>query len=437
MLYTGRSSQSASSIDFSSNQPKCSRAAQNVGHVAYIVNQYPKVSHSFIRREIFSLERSGVRVERIAVRGWDVDVVDPDDVAEKQRTRYVLKDGAAHLLLPALRALRRDPRRFLSAARTALQLSRNHERRWPYHLVYLLEACRALEWIEEAGATHVHAHFGTNSAEVALLTRSLGGPPYSFTIHGPDEFDHGPSLAMAAKLDHAQFAIAISSYTRSQVYRFTDPRSWHKVKVVHCGLDPSFLDAEPSPPAKAHIIVCVGRLSEQKGQIILLEAVAALRADGLECRLVLVGDGEMRGLIEARISQLGLADVVEITGWASSDDVRRRILEARMLACPSFMEGLPVVIMEAMALRRPVVASSVAGIPELVVHGDTGWLVPAADRDALAAAIRECLLTSDADMQEIVERAHRRVSERHNIEHEARKLSELFATSGISGRPSE
>ena len=430
MQFFGRYSEAADAAVSPAACPAGLQPVAGAGKVAYLINQYPKVSHSFIRREILALEQAGDAIVRISVRGWDGDVVDPDDIIEKQRTHYLLKGGPIRLLMPALRVFWRRPRTFFAALRTALKLSRNHIRSWPYHLVYLLEACRALEWLEQAGVTHVHAHFGTNPAEVALLVRSLGGPSYSFTIHGSDEFDHGTSLALDAKLSHAEFVIAISSFTRSQVYRFTDPRNWSKVKVVHCGLDRSFLEAEPSPPAREHIIVCVGRLSEQKGQIILLEAVAALRSTGLECRLVLVGDGEMRGLIEARIGELGLADAVEITGWVSSDDVRRRILEARMLACPSFIEGLPVVIMEAMALRRPVVASWIAGIPELVVHGDCGWLVPAADPDALAAAIRDCLLTPDADMQELVERAYRRVSERHNVQHEARKLAELFAVFG-------
>jgi len=317
--------------------------------------------------------------------------------------------------------------------RTALKLSRKHERSWPYHLVYLLEACRALEWIEETRATHVHAHFGTNPAEVALLIHLLGGPSYSFTIHGLDEFNGGTSLAFDTKLHYAKFVVAVSSFTRSQIFRVTDPRLWHKVRVVHCGLDPSFLESQPTPLPKEYNIVCIGRLSEEKGQIILIEALARLRVTGIDCRLTLVGDGPMRRMLEDKIEHLGLDDAVEITGWQSSAEVRNRILEARTLVCPSFMEGLPVVVMEAMALRRPVVASSIAGIPELVIPGESGWLVPAGDPDALAAAILDCLSTSEADMQALVERAHRRVSERHDVGQEADKLSRLFFTSSITG----
>lgn len=410
------------------------RAVPGSSCVTYLINQYPKVSHSFIRREILALERSGIRVERIAVRGWDADVVDPDDASEKQRTRYLLKDGTARLLLPALRVFWRRPRQFLQTLRKAWRMSRGHERGLPYHLVYLLEACRALEWIEEAGATHLHAHFGTNPAQVALYIRLLGGPSYSFTIHGLTEFEGGSSIALDTKLKHAKFAAAVSSFTRSQIYRVTDPLHWQKIRVVHCGLDPLFLEGRSEPLPNSGNIVCVGRLSEEKGQIILLEALAKLHANGhRQCRLVLVGDGPMRGLIETRIEQLGLREAVEITGWLSSAEVRRAVLEARVLVCPSFMEGLPVVLMEAMALRRPVVATAIAGIPELVVPGESGWLVPPGDPDALAAAMAECLSMPETEMGALLARAYLRVAERHDVEQEAQKLSRLFFASDITG----
>lgn len=408
-------------------------AGPHAGRIAYLINQYPKVSHSFIRREILALEQNGQVVDRIAVRGWDAEVVDPADIAEKERTRYLLKDGLGPLLLAGLRICAKRPAGVLKALRTALRLARTSERSWPYHIIYVLEACRALEWLEASEVAHVHAHFGTNSAEVALLVRLMGGPTYSFTVHGADETDAGARLGLDVKLHHAKFAAAVSAFTRSQLFRRTDPADWSKVHVVHCGLDPSFLESPPVPlPADPHII-CVGRLSEEKGQIILLEALARLRAGGLACRLTLAGDGPMRDRIEKQMAKLDLTDAVEITGWLTSSEIRDRILNARALVCPSFMEGLPVVIMEAMALRRPVVASSIAGIPELVVPGETGWLVPAGDPDALAAALKTCLTTPEADMKALIEHAYHHVTERHSVSREAHKLAHLFFNHGKPG----
>jgi colanic acid/amylovoran biosynthesis glycosyltransferase len=157
--------------------------------IAYFINQYPKVSHSFVRREILAMERQGFTVLRMALRGWDTPAPDAEDRSEKERTRYVLRDGAAALLLPALRTLLSSPRRFFAALRVAVRISRQaHDRPLIYHLICVAEACRILSWMREFGARHLHAHFGTNSAEVALLARVLGGPPFSFTVHGPDEF---------------------------------------------------------------------------------------------------------------------------------------------------------------------------------------------------------------------------------------------------------
>lgn len=164
--------------------------------VAYLVNQYPKVSHTFIRREILAPEEQGVAVERFALRGWDGDAVDPVDLSERDRTSYTLKDGALPLMLGALKRFARDPKPVWRAVKAALAMSRGGMRSWPYHLVYVAHACRIMDWLEQRPVAHLHAHFGTNPAEIALLVRKMGGPPYSFTVHGNDEFGHAPRLAV-------------------------------------------------------------------------------------------------------------------------------------------------------------------------------------------------------------------------------------------------
>lgn len=397
--------------------------------IAYFINQYPKVSHSFIRREILALERLGAHVQRIALRGWRDAIVDPDDVAEQSRTFYVLRSGWPGLILALAAQLMQSPTGVIRALGKAWQLSRGSERPLPYHLVYLAEACRVMQHLKTHPVQHIHAHFGTNSAEVVMLAHVMGGPPYSFTVHGPEEFDHPEALHLREKIESAAFVVAISSYGRSQLYRWVRHEHWDRIRVVHCGLDKQFHEGAGSVPlSDAARLVCVGRLCEQKGQLILLEAVRELHERGIAFELVLAGDGEMRPEIETMITRHGLQSKVRITGWISSQQVREEIQSARAMVLPSFAEGLPVVIMEAMALERPVVSTTVAGIPELVRHGQDGWLVAPGDVDALVQALTEVLGCDVDRLKEMGRVGRQRVIERHDIDREAAKLMKLFGS---------
>ena len=396
-------------------------------HIAYFVNQYPKVSHTFIRREIAALERRGVRVDRLALRGWDAEVKDPQDVVERDRTRYVLRGSLPGLVASGLWRLAAHPARGWAALRLAWQMARRAERPLPWHLVYLLEACRVVDWLEQAGAQHVHAHFGTNSTEVVMLAHALGGPGYSFTAHGPEEFDKPEFLGMARKISNAAFAVAISSFGRSQLSRWVPADQWPKIQVVHCGLEAGFFaTSEELHPAVVPRLVCVGRLCEQKGQLLLVAATAALVRRGVSVERLLAGDGEMRAVVEAAIAAAGIEDRVRITGWIGGDQVRDELRAARALVLPSFAEGLPVVLMEAMAIGRPVISTYVAGIPELVRDGIDGWLVPAGDVDALADAMQICLEATPERLEAMGQAALERVRARHSIDVEAGRLQALF-----------
>lgn len=397
--------------------------------IAYLINQYPKISHSFIRREIHELERLGFEIDRIAIRGWVGEDVDEPDMAERRLTRYVLRDGAKELLVSCFRVLLRRPVRLLSALRLAWTMSRRAERSFGVHLVYVAEACRILQWIETDSVDHLHAHFGTNSAEVAMLVHALGGPPWSFTVHGPEEFDKAPLIHMAEKLRRCAFVVPISSYGRSQLFRMLDRESWQKVHVVHCGLDASFFASPPPPPVVARRLVCVGRLCEQKGQLLLLEAARELAIRGVQFQLVIVGDGEMRPDLDAFIVRYGLQERVQMTGWLFNAAVVEQIRAARALVLPSFAEGLPVVLMEAMALGRPVISTFVAGIPELVESGRSGWLVPAGDVEALVEAMQACLEMPVEKLAEMGAAARERVAARHDIEREVPRLAQRFRAS--------
>jgi colanic acid/amylovoran biosynthesis glycosyltransferase len=394
--------------------------------IAYLVNQYPKVSHSFIRREIVALERLGFEIVRIALRGWEDTLVDPDDDAERKRTRYVLRAGMPALLSAVTFITLMRPVRFLRALRLVWLMAKGAERPLPVHLVYLAEACCITLWLREAGVRHLHAHFGTNSAEVAMLVHALGGPSWSFTIHGPEEFDKASLLGLAEKVRRCSFVVAISSFGRSQLLRLVERKYWPKIRVVHCGLDRAFFDGPSSPPPATRRLVCVGRLCEQKGQLLLLEAMRLLATDGTKFDLVLAGDGEMRKDVEMLLQEQQLSNCVRISGWISGADVKDEILTARALVLPSLAEGLPVVLMEAMALRRPVISTYIAGIPELVRPNEDGWLVPAGDVVSLAGAIQVCLDTPEATLASMGETARKRVLERHDLDIEAPKLAALI-----------
>jgi colanic acid/amylovoran biosynthesis glycosyltransferase len=259
----------------------------------------------------------------------------------------------------------------------------------------------------------------------------LGGPPYSFTIHGPHEFEL--PMGLEEKIHRSAFVVAVSHFGRSQLYRRARYEDWPKVNVVRCGLEEAFYDVAPAPVTTAPRLICVGRLCEAKGQLLLIEAAARLAAKGIPFELVLAGDGEMRGAVEASIQKYGIGQFVRITGWISGCEVRSEILGSRALVLASFAEGLPVVIMEAMALRRPVLTTYIAGIPELVRSGEHGWLIPAGSVDELAAAMEACLATPPEEIQRIGDAGHGRVVALHSIDVEVKKLAELFRAPDVVG----
>ena len=394
--------------------------------VAYLTGQYPKTSHSFIRREIAALERQGIQVERFSVRRVDEPLVDPDDIAERERTHVLLESGPLGLVLrTGLLALRR-PVRWLRALRSAAQMGWRSERGLLVYLIYFFEACALLPALERHGAEHVHAHFSQNGTTIARLARILGGPTYSFTVHGPHELNVAPLLSLKGKVADAKFVAAISRYARAQVMYFSATEDWPRIAIVHCGLDRIHLGREPLPLPQAPRLVCVARFDPEKGHLVLLEALGRLAREGVAFELDLIGDGLMRPAIESACARLGIAQRVQLSGWLGSEQVHDHLVASRIFVSTSFMEGLPVVLMEALALGRPVVATYLAGIPELVVPGENGWLVPASDVDALARALREALTAPLAELQRMGAKGRAHVQAEHDVDIEARKLAELF-----------
>lgn len=396
--------------------------------VAYLVNHYPSTSHTFIRREIQALEALGIEVARFSLRPMDKrQLADAADHAELARTRAVLSVGMLGLLGAFLRTLLVRPIRVARALKLAVRIGHRSDRGFFNHLAYLLEACVLLKWLQVEGCHHIHAHFGTNSAAVAMLCHELGGPPFSYTMHhGAKEILSTGGCGPAEKIIRSRFVSVVSSFGRSEVYNCTEPQHWPKAHLVRCGLDAPYLDAPVTPVPAEPRLVCVARISAQKGQIVLVEAAAKLAAEGIPFELVFVGDGEMRGLLEKSIAEHRLESRVRITGWADGAAVRREIIAGRAFVLPSFSEGLPVAIMEAFALGRPVVSTYVAGIPELVVPGRSGWLVPAGAVDELVDALRAVLAASPAELGRMAAEGCRLVHELHDCRKNAVILRDLL-----------
>ena len=399
--------------------------------IAYLVNTYPRASHTFIRREITALERQGHEVLRLSMRSDRAALKDAADLAEDKRTEHVLEMGGARLVRSALGWMVRRPAQALAALRLTLACGARGAGGVPgtggrmRHVIYWLEAAHVARRCADRGATHLHAHFGTNSATVAMLAREMGGPAYSFTAHGPEEFDAPHALSLGDKIARAKAVVAISSYGRSQLCRWAPPEQWGKIAVVHCGIEPAgFAEPAPLPPGGPHL-VAIGRLSGQKGFGLLVEAMALAAPHLPDLRLTLVGDGELRGQIEAAIAAAGLGSRIRLAGWQDEAGVKRALAEATALILPSFAEGLPVVVMEAMAAGRPVIATAIAGVPELVTS-DVGWLVPAGDAAALADAVARLAETPADTLQSMGQAARARVFARHDIDQEASRLAALF-----------
>lgn len=386
--------------------------------LCYFTNVYPAPSHTTMRREIEALTALGASVVRVAARRFAGPLVEAADQREAEMTSYTAASvwRAGRCLLMA--AIRR-PRAFASALRSVWHVGRSSPRGLWTYLMYLGEASVLLKLAR--GCSHIHANFG-NAVGIAVLCRQLGGPPVSLRIHGPEEFESFSGREWDWKLRQASFVLPISEHGVRLLQETLVPQHRHKVALLRCGIETGSA-RHPSPPlpAVAHL-VCVARLEERKGHRVLLQAVSQVCAAGVPVTLTLVGDGRLRHSLEQLARALGLADRVQFAGWADGAAVSRSLAEARLVVLPSFAEGLPIVLMEAFASGRAVVTTGVAGIPELVRHGESGWLVAPGDVDALAAALLEALQAPDERLIAMARVGRERVRQQHDVEGLMRSL---------------
>ena len=410
--------------------------------IAYLTGEYPAVSHTFILREIEALRALGADVITCSIRRTPPSQQPgPAEKAAAASTFYVLAAARNPLtLLGAQLAALAAPGRYFSALALAWRTSAPGLKALLWQMFYFAEAAVLARHLAAQGVTHLHNHFGNSSANVALLTSALSGIPFSYTLHGPAEFYEPRRWRLDEKTRHARFVSCISHFCRSQAMYFSDPADWHKLRIIHCGVIPALYerratDAHATPAKAGTHFVFVGRVVAVKGLRVLLEAVAQARKAVPDMHLTLVGDGDDRTMLEAEAKAAGLQDTVTFTGYKAQSEVAAILETADVFVLPSFAEGLPVALMEALASETPVIATRVAGVAELVEEGLHGYLVSPGDSDGLAAKMIE--MAQDPDARARMGAAGRaKVAREFDVAHEAALLRELFyGRGGDAPRP--
>ncbi|MBI0477227.1 colanic acid biosynthesis glycosyltransferase WcaL [Sphingomonas sp. MA1305] len=403
--------------------------------IGYLTSQYPAPSHTFIRREIAAVRALGLDIVTYSIQRPPAGLEAPLDRAAAADTFTVLAQPKPAYAKAHLSALVSRPGRYL----TTLALAWRHRvpgaRSALWALFHFAEAILLARRLEADGVRHLHNHFANSAATVGLLASRFAGIDWSLTLHGISEFDYPAGLLLADKIAAADFVACVSRFGMAQTMRTIPTNQWHKLSLVRCGVDladlpptadrPSADTANTAPQPLQ--LIAVGRLSPEKGQAGLLEAVALLRDRGVAIALTLVGDGPESASLRALATQLGVKALVRFVGRQDERTALASIAAADVLVLPSFMEGLPVVLMEAMALGVPVIATRVAGIPELVRDEVSGLLFDPADWHGLADTIAR-LAADPALRARLAAAARQRVEAEFAIDRAVAPLPALFAS---------
>lgn len=394
--------------------------------LAYLTSQYPAASHTFIRREVEALRKLGWQIDTFSVRTPGKDETQGDsDRSEAANTFYILRQSPLSFLAAHMVTLFTSPARYLGTFGLALGHRPPGTRGLLLAFAHFAESVLLARELRRRRVPHLHNHFANSAATVGMLASRLLGIGWSFTMHGISETDYPAGLMLGRKIESAKLVACVSWFGRAQGMRLVAPDHWDKMYVVRCGLPFDRLPLREPEGSNAKTLICVGRLSPEKGQTGLLRAFANLRVSHEGLRLRLVGDGPDRETLEALAGDLGLGDAVTFVGRLSETEALAEIARSDLLVLPSFMEGLPIVLMEAMALGVPVVASRVAGIPELVEDGSTGLLFPPSNWDYLGACI-ERLLSDEALCSSLAERGKTKVAVEFDVRKSTETLSRLF-----------
>lgn len=392
--------------------------------IAYLTGEYPRATDTFIQREVAALRAHGLEIETCSMRRTGPEHhVGEEQRQEAARTFHVLEATRKpwRLLSAHFQCLTRSFSSYFKALSLAWKTSPGGLKPTLYQLIYFAEAAVLAQHLRAQGAEHLHNHIAKSSCTVAMLASALSGIPYSFTLHGPDIFFEPIRWRLDEKIKRARFVACISDFCRSQAMSFSAPEEWSKLHIIHCGVDPSRY--APQPRERGAQLLFVGRLAAVKGLPVLLDALSHI--DRPDLSLAVIGDGPDRAALEAQANELGLANKVVFMGYRSQSDVATFLGETDILVLPSFAEGVPVVLMEAMAAQVPVVTTRIAGIPELVEHETSGLLAPPGNMKELQQAI-EKLLNNPNTARDMGAAGRAMVKANFSNMEEAARLAQLF-----------
>ncbi len=403
--------------------------------VAYIMSRFPKITETFILFELLAVEKQGVHVDVFPLLRERQDVVHPEAVPVVDRAHFH-PFVSLSILWANVVFLFTQPWTYVRTIAEVLFGTVRSVNFFVGALGILPKSVRFAYEMRRLGVTHVHAHFATHPAVAALVIHRLTGIPFSFTAHGSDL--HVDRCMLGRKVEAAAFAVTISEFNKNVILDECGETSRDKIRVVHCGVDPSvFTPREHAPTAQDGAastvrLLCVASYEEVKGHRYLIEACALLRDRGVNFRLDLIGDGPCRADVEQRLRDARLSDRVHMHGAQPRDAVLGMMAAADIMCLPSVptaqgkREGIPVVLMEAMACAVPVVSSQLSGIPELVQDEVSGLLVPPRDAAGLADALER--LAGDPETRARMGQAGRTFIELHfNLHANAARLARLFA----------
>jgi glycosyltransferase involved in cell wall biosynthesis len=393
--------------------------------LAYLISQYPTIGHTYLLRELRALRALGWDIPTVSVRQPDrtPEAMLPEEREEWRQTFFVLQATHSALLKDNIAVFLGNPVKYVRSLLGAVRLGGFDLKKCLRMIWYFAEAARAGRWMMSQSVTHFHSHF---SSTPGFLITTLFPLTMSMTVHGPEEFVNPAGFFLARKIEACKFVCAISCFSRSQMAQLVPWEQWRKFEVVPLGIDPAVF--EPAPFREnpdPFEIVCVGRLTPFKAQHVLLESIQRLLLEGRRVRLRFIGDGPDRGSLERRIQETGLAGQVILEGWKNQTEVRELYRKADIFALASSAEGVPVVLMEAMAMELPCVATRITGVPELIRDGIDGLLVTPSDPVELADAIAR--LMDDSELRRRLALAGReRVKQKYHLATNAALLSDVF-----------
>jgi glycosyltransferase involved in cell wall biosynthesis len=400
----------------------------HIPKIAYLAGEYPAVSHTFILREVAALRSHGFEVATFSARRTDPTAHHrgPEERAAAQTTFYLVAAARRpFFVLKCQLAAMARPRRWFAALALALRTAPPGIGRGIWQMFYFAEAAILSYKMRKLKVEHLHNHFEEASCTVAMLASALSGIPYSFTMHGPLVFFDAHRWRLDAKIARARFVACISEFCRSQAMLFSAPDQWSKLHIVHCGVEPARYSADDTVRNGTRVLF-VGRLAAMKGVPVLLDAFAQLTDRHPDARLTLIGDGPERQHIEAAAASLGVEDRVHFAGYRSQEEVATELSRTDLFVLPSFAEGVPVVLMEALASGVPVVTTRIAGIPELVEHDTNGLVVSPGNVDTLAEAMSD-LLSDPRRRARMAVAGRRKVEAEHDATKEAAWMGQLLA----------